>query len=274
MVRLQELTIVFATNNLDINGKILIEQADLAQKNQQFVITSIKDLDALSRNYESGINDRSLDYSKAVATLAVQRYAEQMRGYIAEAEANKIYVTVQLEVLKSVVEANKGLISQFVAEAQAYGSEVDALAKKNTAISDVYKIEIAGYDSENRAISENQKNILGAYELKIKNAEADTKAAIATAEVAVQGYGSEYQLREKVAESQANIAMQAMSSAYGAVNASAGLSYSGSESQNESWGHNESRSDSYSHSESISQSQTNSYAHGESISEAHEFKEK
>ncbi len=49
MGRLQEQTNVIATNNLDINGKILIEQADLAQKNQQFVITAIKDLDALTR---------------------------------------------------------------------------------------------------------------------------------------------------------------------------------------------------------------------------------
>jgi hypothetical protein len=273
MGRLQEQANVIASNNLDINGKIFIEQADLAQKNQQFVITSIKDLDALSRNYESGINDRSLDYSKAVATIAVQRYAEQMRGYVAEAEANKIYVVVQLEALKSVVEANKGLISQFVAEAQAYQAEIGAISSKNTAVTDVYKTEIAGYESENRAISENQKNILGAYELKIKNAEADTKAAIASAEVAVQGYGSEYQLRGKVAEAQANIAMQAMSSAYGAVNASAGLSYNGSESQSESWSHNESRSDSYSHSESVSQSQANSFGHNESLSESHEFKD-
>lgn len=274
MGRLQEQTNVIATNNLDINGKILIEQADLAQKNQQFVITATTTLEGLLRDYSNKVNDRSLDYSKAVATIAIQRYAEQMRGYIAAAEANKIYVTVQLEVLKSVVEANKGLISQFVAEAQAYDAEIGAIASKNTAIADVYKTEVAGYDSENRAISENQKNIIGAYELKIKNAEAEVRAAISEAETAVQGYSSEYGLRERVAEAQSNIAMQAMSSAYGAVNASAGLSYNGSESQSESWSHGETRSDSYNHSEQMSVSQTNSYQHGQGISETHTYTEK
>ena len=273
MGRLQEQTNVIAVNNTEINGKILIEQADLAQKNQQFVLTAMTTLEGLLRDYSNKTNERSLDYSKAVATIAVQRYAEQMRGYIAAAEANKIYVTVQLEVLKAVVEANRGLISQFVAEAQAFEAEIGALAKKNDAISDVYKTEMVGYESENRAISDNQKNIISAYELKIKNAEATTKAAIASAEVSVQGYGAEYGLLEKVAESQANIAMQAMSSAYGAVNASAGLSYNGSESQSESWSHGETRSDSYSHSESVNLGETNSYAHGESITESHKFEE-
>jgi len=273
MGRLQEQTNVTAANNLDINGKILIEQADLAQKNQQFVITSIKDLDALSRDYEAGINTRALDYRKAVAAIAIQRYSEQLRAYLADAEAKKIYVTVQLEVLKAVVESNKGIISQFVAEAQAFDAEIGAISSKNTAITDVYKTEVAGYASENQAISDNQKSIIAGYDLKIRNAEADSKAAIAQAEISVKGYGSEYSLREKVAESQANIAMQAMSSAYGAVNASAGLSYSGSESQSESWSHGETRSDSYSHSESLSKSESNTYAHGESISESHDYKE-
>ena len=271
--RLQEQANVIAANNLEINGKILIEQAGLAQKNQQFVIDAAKGLEALLRDYDSKKNDRSLDYSKAVAANAIAIYAERIKAYISTAEANKMYVEVQVENLKAVVESNKGKVAAFAAEADAYGMLIGAKAKKNEAITDVYKAEVMGYDSETRAISENQKNIVAAYELKIKDADADLRAAIAAAEASVRGYTSEYGLREKVAESMANIAMQAMASAYGAVNASAGLSYSGGESVSESWSHGESRSDSYAHSESISNAAGISVALSNSLTESHDFTE-
>jgi hypothetical protein len=139
---------------------------------------------------------------------------------------------------------------------------------------DGYKAEISGYDSSTRAVSDNQKNVLQSYALKIQDADNELKAAIANIDASIRGYGTEYSLREKVAESMANIAMQAMSSAYGAVNASAGLSYNGSESLSESWGHSESRSDSYGHSESISVSSSISATLSNTLSEEHTYKEK
>ena len=273
MGRLQEQANVIATNNLEINGKILIEQADLAQKNQQFVISSMTTLEGLLRDYSNNLNNRSLDYSKAVAANAISRYAEQMRGYIAAAEANKIYVEAQVSVLRATVDSNKGLIDQLLAEAGAFEATIGAIGTKNKAITDVYQAEIIGYDAETKAIAENQKNIIAGYELKIKNAESDLQAQIAEIEVSVKGYTSEYGLRERVAEAQANIAMQAMSSAYGAVNASAGLSYNGSESNSESWSHGESRSDSYSHSESVGNTASIGQTIGNSLSETHSYEE-
>jgi len=272
--RLQEQANVIAANNLEASGKIMIEQAELAQKNQQFVIDAAKGLEALLRDYNSKKNDRSLDYSKAVAANAIAIYAEQIRAYIATAEANKMYVEVQVENLKAVIEANKGLIAGFAAEAEAYGILVTSKSKRNEAITEVYKVEVMGYEAETKAITENQKNIIAEYELKIKDADADLRAAIAAAEASVQGYTAEYSLREKVSADMANIAMQAMASAYGAVNASAGLSYNGSESKGESWSHGETRSDSYNHSEQLSLSETNTYSHGEDIIERHDYQEK
>lgn len=273
MGRLQEQANSIATQNAEINGKILIEQAELAQKNQQFVISSMSTLENVLREFHDKTNNRALDYEKAVATIAIQRYAEQMRGYIAAAEANKIYVEIQVSVLNATIASNKGLIEQFIAEANAFEAEIGAIGKKNEAITDVYKAEVMGYASETKAVSENQKSIIASYELKIKNADADLRAQITEAELTVQGYGSEYSLREKVAEAQANIAMQAMSSAYGAVNASAGMSYSGNESQSESWSHGETRSDSYSHTEAISNTASIGQTIGNNLSETHKYDE-
>jgi len=269
--RLQEHANGRAMRSLDLNQKIFIEQAELAQKNNQFVIEQAKNLEALLRDYEGKKNGMSLDYSKAVAANAVARYAEQIRAYVATLEADKILVQLQIDILKATIESNRGLIESYSAGAKVFEVTVDAKAKGNKAITDVYSAEIAGYDSETKAISENQKNIIQAYTLKIQNAKNDMDAAIAAAEASIKGYTSEYGLRAEVAKAMANIANQAFASAYGAVNTSAGISYSGSESKGESWSHGESRSDSYSHSESVGS--TISVQLENSLSESHKFDE-
>jgi len=447
--RLQEHANGRAMRSLDLNGKIIIEQADLAQKNSQFVIEAARNLEAVLRDYATKKNDRALDYSKAVAANAIAIYAEGVKGFVAQLEANKTYVQLQAENLRAVIEANKGAVAVYAAEAQAYEISVNAKAKKNEAITEVFKAEmygysteagaitevfkteiqeqgaynsaitekykaevqeqdsvnstaaeiykakvqgqaatnqaavdiykskvqeqdsinsaateifkaqvqkqtsinnaetelfkakiqeqdsinssktelfkakvglfsaevsadvdtfrakveaysaessantekykadiagnesynrtivdtfkaeVAGYDSETRAISENQKNILQVYALKIQDAENQLKAATASAENAVKSWGTEYSLRERVAESMANVAMQSMASAYGAVNSSAGLSYSAGESLSESWSHSENRGETWSHSESIGAT----VSLGNSLSESHEYKE-
>lgn len=267
--RLQEHANGRAMRTLDLNEKILIDQAELAQKNSQFVITAAKELEAVLRDYDTKKNDRALEFSKAVAANAIAIYAEKIKAFISQLEANKIAVQIQVENLRAVVESNKGLLEAYSAEASVFNITVDAKAKKNNAIAEVFKTEMIGYDSQTKAISENQKNLVAAYELRMKDAKNELDAAIASAEASVKGYSSEYSLREKVAESTANIAMQSMAAAYGAVNSSAGLSYNGSESISESWGHSESRSDSYSHSEGVTASMSLSIDNR--LSEDHNF---
>lgn len=257
--RLAEAAADIARTNADLNGKIMIEQAELAQKNSQFIIKASADFEAVLRDFTSKKNDRSLDYAKAVVANAISIYTENIKAYIAKAEANKLFVEVQVENLKAVVEYNKGLIGAFAAEAEAYGAVIKAKGTKNEAITEIYKAEVLGYETETKAISANQTILLESKRLELQNADMTLRAAIANAQNAIGAYNSESSLREKVAESMANIAMQTVASAYGAVNASAGLSYSGSESLGESWTHGESRGV--------------DWKHGGSLSEDHKFEE-
>lgn len=68
-----------ARNRADLNGKVMIEQAELAQKNSQFIIGMAKDVEVMLREFFNKVNDRALDYAKAIA---------QLREKIAEAMAN------------------------------------------------------------------------------------------------------------------------------------------------------------------------------------------
>lgn len=252
--RLQEQTNEVLRNTNDLNGKILIEQAELAQKNSQFIIGLAKDMESLLRDSTNKRNDRNLDYAKAVAANTIAIYSETIKAYIASAEANKIYVEVQVANLKATVEYNNGLVASFRAEADAYNTVIKATSGKNSAIIDAIEADIKGYDSETRAIAANQDTQIKSYQLKINNADANLRGQIAVAEQTTKGYTSESALRERVAESMANIAMQSLASALGSVNASAGLSNSASESLSESYGHNESRSTGWSNSDSLSES--------------------
>lgn len=268
---MEEVAAKITAKNLDLNIEILRQTAELAQKNQQFVITSLATLETVLKDFHNKKNDRSLDYEKAVAANAIAIYSENIRGYIAKAEAAKLYVEVQVENLKATVEYNKGLVASFAAESEAYGYLVSAKAAKNKAITDVYDSEVKGYDSETRAISENAKTQIASYGLKIENARIQLEGDIANAKSILDGYTSESKLRSDVATAIANIGMQSMASAYGAVNASAGVSYSGSESQSETVAHSESRGVSTSHSianskstsnnQGLSQSESGSYVH-------------
>jgi len=68
-----------ARNRADLNGKTLIMQAELAQKNSQFIINAAKEVESILRESVNKLNDRRLDLAKAIA---------QLREKIVEAMAN------------------------------------------------------------------------------------------------------------------------------------------------------------------------------------------
>lgn len=273
---IEEVSAKISARNLDLNIEILKDQAELAQKNQQFVLSSLQELEKLLIDKNNQENIRALDYAKSVATNVLTVYSEGIKGYVASAEAKKLYVEVQVENLKAIIEYNKAIVSEFAAEASAYSVIVDAKAKKNSAYIGAIEAEISGYDSETKAIAANQDSQVKGWQLKINNAELALKAAIAKAEETTKGYVAEYSLREKVAEALANIAMQATASAYGAVNASAGVSASWGDTISKSYdqtkeiseGLRESISTNYSH------DATKGIDSGASTSHAHYYDEK
>lgn len=71
---LQEHGNAVAMRTQDINLKIIEEQADLAQKNSQFVITASTNLDNILRDFIGKLNQRSLDYKKALADHIIKAY--------------------------------------------------------------------------------------------------------------------------------------------------------------------------------------------------------
>ncbi len=244
---LGEISAEILSQNSELNRTITISQAELAQKNSQFIIEQARMLETLLRETRNQDSNRSLDYEKAVASLVVQVYVENVKMYISIAEANKMYVEAQVANLEAVAAYNQALIDEYKALIQAHGIKVDAISSKNTSLTDVYRAEIAGYDSETTAITKVDTIKLEKIKTDIANAEQTLRAEIANAENTLLGYSTEASLKEKISNDMANIANQALVGALSSVNASASLGYSGSESKSEQWSHSDSLSESHSY---------------------------
>lgn len=252
--RLQEAGADILRNNTDLNSKIMIEQAELAQKNSQFIITQALAIEGMLRDFHSKNEDRSLDYAKTLVESIIRMYSEKIKAYIATNEANISRIQIQVENLRGVVEYNKGLIDVYKSTIEAFGIKVDSIAKQNSSIVEIYKADIIGYDAYTRTLTSDQMTQIEIQKSRIMKADLELREAIARVEASLQGYTSESNLREKISNDMAQIAAQSVASALNAVNASASLGYSGSEATQESWSHSESINEQHSISGSISES--------------------
>jgi hypothetical protein len=249
-----------ARNRTDLNEKVLIEQAELAQKNSQFILSTMRELEAVLRDYATKANDRGADLAKARATVAVSLFSERVKAYLAEEQAKLENIKAQIEYLRGVVESNKGLVEVFKAESEAYRTVIEGKAAKNTAIAEVYKAEMSGYEAETRALVSVGQLSVESKKLEVMVGEANLKADIAEIEAKVKAYETEATLRAGISRDLANIGMQCVASAWGGVSVSAGMSYGFSRGSAESFTHTESRGVDY--------NLTNS------LQEEHKFKEK
>ena len=236
-----------------------LKSADMYLRNEQAAIQMAKELEAILRDQTDKRNSLNLDYAKSVALNVIAVFSENVKAYLAEEQAKLENVKTQVEYLRGIVEANKGTVSLYVAEAEAYRAVIDGKAKRNDVVAEVFKAENVGYEAETRAITASGQLQVEEYKAKIQNADIQLRKAIAEVDAAVKTYGTEQSLRERIAEAMANIAMQLAASSYGAVNASAGLSFNGSKSESESFSHGETRSMGYSHGQSLGES--HSYDH-------------
>lgn len=244
---LADYSIGAARQDADIENQIITTQADLAQKNSQFVVQQAVALEQVLRQLWSEGQNRALDAKKAGVDFLIRDYAERWRGFIARIEGQKAYIEAQVENLRGVIESNKGQVDIYREKYQALSTRIGAIAAKNKAVTDVYGAQVQGYAEEQRGIAAANSSKIEALNAKVKYAEVSVRAAISEAEQTVSGYASEQSLKEKLANDMASIAAQSVASWASAVNASASLGYSGSESKSESWGHSDSLSESHSY---------------------------
>lgn len=193
------------------------------------------------------------------AKVTVQAQAEALKGALDAARTEAEVFKAEYDALKNqadaVSSANKNLVDVFTGRVQGYASaeqavaasndikvkhldvkfkSVDAVSAANKNLVDVFTGQVQGYSEAERAIASANENLIKHLAEKIKNAENVLRAATVQAEQTVAGYASEQSIKERFASDVAQIAAQVCASMLSAVHAGASISYSGTESSNQS----------------------------------------
>lgn len=218
----------------DIENTIIVTQAERAQANIQFSLNAAVSLEGLIRQTRTDESGRALDYAKALAAETRELYATKIQKYLAQWEQAKVTVQAQAEALKGVLDAARTDAEVFKAEYDALKNQTDAVSSANKNLVDVFTGRIQGYSEAERAVTAANENLIKHLAEKIKNAENVLRAATVQAEQTVAGYASEQSIKERFASDVAQIAAQVCASMLSAVHAGASISYSGTESSNQS----------------------------------------
>lgn len=140
--RLAEAANEIAKNNTDLNGKIAIEQAELAQKNTQFLVDKGLNLETILRDFFTATVNRSLDAAKAITGSAIDIHKALMDAHTLKIERYKAEAAVFEIRVKAALEAVE------IFKAQIEGAKVSSEVQKN--LVDIYEKQIAAIETRVR----------------------------------------------------------------------------------------------------------------------------
>ena len=134
MSAISEINQQISRNNVTASRDITIAQAELAQKNTQFMIEMGAKLEGLTRDFYTSNTNRTLEASKVLAENAVAMYNARVQQVSLAMEAFKVNLSAYETRVKSV------LISVEVYKAQVEGAKISVEAQKS--LVDIYNAQV------------------------------------------------------------------------------------------------------------------------------------
>lgn len=135
--RLAEAAREISRNNTEINSKITIDQAQLAQTNTHFMVDKGVQLEGMLRDFFNAQANRAFEAAKVVATIGIE---------IFNANVNKFNAKVQAYQVQAVVFESR--VKAALTQAQIYKTQIDACG----VMSDVQKNLVAIYSEKIKAL--------------------------------------------------------------------------------------------------------------------------
>jgi len=126
-------------SKLDRSRDIAIKQAELAQSNTQFAITSATNLETILIQHADNVAQRALTSARAVCEVGIALFDAQVRNYNAKLDAFK----TQASVFESRIRAE-------IAKAELYRNELEGYRIKGELQAqqvEIYKSQLAGISS-------------------------------------------------------------------------------------------------------------------------------
>ena len=169
--------------------------------------------------------------------VKAETYAEQVRSYVAEVEGRKAQADLNIKILTAALEKNRMLVEKYQGEMSGYTAKVDAVSRKTQSMVEGFKAEVAAYSAETEAKGMEYGARTKEMEARIQEAKFNLERAVAEVDAATKGFLAVKELQLKGTEASINVGSQLAASAWSAVNASASLGTTASESEQYSYSH-------------------------------------
>jgi hypothetical protein len=253
--RLLEIQKEISRDETEVNNNISVAQAELAQKNTQFAVTSGLNLDQVQREHFNQVSNRLLERAKVAVEIILRAYESKVTTYAARIEAYKKQVDAEVAKVSAAVSLNEGKVRNYVAQIDAYRARITAELAIIESTAKVYGFKVAGYEADAKVAEIKLNAQIEEYKGRIQQATNQTELTIKEAELILQGYLGALGIQSTAVSTGGNVASQLAASALSAVNATASVSF----------GVSNSRSDGVQHQTSIS--------NNASLTEAHSYDE-
>ncbi len=162
--------------------------------------------------------------------IKAEVYQSRVQAFGAEVDAKAKELGGQIAELEATLKENAGLIDKYKADAQVYSTDVDAVARKIDAVVTVFQGEVSAYNADSGREEAYLRTKVAEMQTRIDEARFNMQQAIAEVEAAIRGFEAVGRLRLEGNTGVMNVGAQLAASAMNAINTSASIGYSGSES--------------------------------------------
>ncbi|OEU67541.1 MAG: hypothetical protein BA863_12315 [Desulfovibrio sp. S3730MH75] len=167
-------------------------------------------------------------------------YSEQVKAYLGEVEAVKVESDIQMQTSDLALNENQILADRYRAELSGYEVAVRATSTKIASLVEGFKSEAIAYSAETEAEGSWFRAKVEEMRVGVENAKTKLAKAVGEIDAAVKGFVAVKGLQVEGASGVMNASAQLCASTMNAVNATASVGYSGTESSGETWSHGES----------------------------------
>jgi hypothetical protein len=168
-----------------------------------------------------------------------QVYSEQVKGYLGEVEAAKVESDIQIQTSDLALKENQIKAEQYKAELSGYEVTVRSVIAEIGSMVEGFKAEAMAYSAETEAEGSWFKAKVEEMRVGVENAKTRLQQAIGEIDASIKGFTAVKGLQVEGTVGIVNTAAQLCAASMNAVNATASVGYTGSESNTETWSHGE-----------------------------------
>ena len=172
-------------------------------------------------------------------------YSEQVKGYLGEVEAAKVESDIQIQRSDLVLKENQIKSEQYKAELSGYEVIIRKTIAEITSMVEGFKSETMAYSAETDAEGSWFRAKTEEMRVGVEGAKVELQKAIGEIDASIKGFAAVKGLQVEGTSGIMTTAAQLCASAMNAVNATASVGYTGSESNTETWSHGENISESH-----------------------------